>query len=277
MPSLSLAILTVITVRQSYLASKPIYDERARIIKEIPGFWPAVFEEAPLEVESHIQACDLPILDHLTSLELNRFEVDEDPSNGDPRSIQLTFRFSANEYFDDETLHKKFWYRCSKDGWSGLVSEPLDIQWKYGKDPTNGLLKSAVENYPKICMGDSLKTQAKQNAENTSIHPQGEHTSIFAFFGYRGHDISAQESSRAGRDEKERRPIVVDDEQKVSNARHDRESMIEKALAVNKDAEDHDVFPGGEELAIAISEDLFPGALKYFGGYSTCRCQLRRR
>lgn len=122
-----MARLTDTTVRQLYLASKPIYEKRAQIIEKIPGFWPAVFEEAPLEIESHVQARDLPILDHLTSLELNRFEIDEDPSNGDPRSIQLTFSFSANEYFEDESLKKKFWYRRSNDGWSGLVSEPLDI------------------------------------------------------------------------------------------------------------------------------------------------------
>jgi len=121
------------TVRQSYLASKPIYDERVQIVREIPGFWPAVFEEAPLEIGSHVQARDLPTLDHLTLLEMNRFEVDENPSNKDPRSFQLTFRFSANEYFEDETIKKKFWHRRSRDGWCGLVSEPFDIQWKDGK------------------------------------------------------------------------------------------------------------------------------------------------
>lgn len=282
MPSFSMARLTDTTVRQSYLASKPIYEERAQIIKEIPGFWPAVFEEAPLEIESHVQARDLPILDHLTWLELNRFELDEDPSNGDPRSIQLTFRFSANEYFEDETLKKKFWYRRSNDGWSGLVSKPLDIQWKDGKDPTDGLLKSAVERHHKVrATEDNLRMQAKKNAPKSSTQPQGEEVSIFAWFGYHGRDISAQEYSRAARDEIERREtIVVGEEQEVSKAGNDGELIIEKTLAVDRDAEYpscQETFPGGEELALAISEDLFPGALKYFCSHSTCPWQFRPR
>jgi len=269
-------------VRQSYLGSKSIYEERAQIVKKIPGFWPAVFEEAPLEIESHIQAHDLPILDHLTSLELNRFEVDENPSNGDPRSFQLTFRFSVNQFFNDEILKKKFWYRRSNNGSAGLVSEPFDIQWKDGKDPTDGLLRSAVKRYHNVRpMEDNSRTQTNNNAANISIQPQGEQVSIFAWFGYRGRDISAQESSRAARDEREReKPIVIGDEQEVSKARHDRESTTEQALTVNEDAEDpscRDIFPGGEELAIAISEHLFPGALKYFGKFSTFPWHFRWR
>lgn len=79
-------------------------------------------------------------------------------------------------------------------------------------------------------MEDNFRFQAK-NAENTSIQPHGEQVSIFALFGYRGRDISAQESSRAVKDDGERRKtIMVGDEQKVSKTRYDGESMIEKAL-----------------------------------------------
>jgi len=106
------------------------------------------------------------------------------------------------------------------------------------------------------------------------MQTQGEEVSIFAWFGYQGRDISVQESYRAARDEKERREtIIVGGEQVVSKAGDDGELIIEKTLAVDKDAENppcQETFPGGEELAIAISEDLFPGALKYFGSHSTC-------
>ena len=277
------------TVRQSYLKSRPIYDQRAQLIEKIPGFWPAVIEEAPTEIESCIQARDIPLLQHLTSLEVTRFELDDDPENGDPRSLQFTLQFSANEYIKDKVLEKRFWHRKSKDGWSGLVSEPVSIQWNEGKDLTNGLLDVAVETRrqehelksdpePQV-NGTKGKSKARLHGPKSEAHhhlvkrleatPVDE-VSLFAWFGYRGRDISAEESAKAMEDEKkERQDFAPGAGQEAHKAAIcDGNSIIEKALALHEDEEDtlaHEIFPAGEELAAAISEDLFPGALKYFG------------
>jgi len=130
-------------------------------------------------------------------------------------------------------------------------------------------------------MEDTSRIQAKKNEENTNTQPQREEVSIFAWFGYHGRDISAQESSPAMRDEKERKEtIAVGEKQEVSQVGDDGRSITEKALAMNKDAQDpscQEIFAGAEELAIAISEDLFPGARKYFVSHSRSPFHFRSR
>ena len=189
-------------VRQSYLASKNIYDQRAELLRKIPGFWLAVVEES--EIELYVQARDIPILQHLISLDFSRFELDEDPEKGDPRSLQFVFRFSTNEYFTDEVLVKRFWHRNSKTGWSGLVSDPVRIHWKNGKDVTGGALDFVVDRY---------HNEHRRRA-NSSLHSQKpsrkgkalqyrEDDSFFAWFGSRGCDISAEEAINATVNEKD--------------------------------------------------------------------------
>ena len=38
--------------------------------------------------------------------------------------------FKENEYFNNTRLEKKFWFRRDRTGFSGLVSEPVRIEWK---------------------------------------------------------------------------------------------------------------------------------------------------
>lgn len=256
------------TVRNHYIASKAIYDERASIIAKIPGFWPAVFEEAPLEIEQHIQARDLPLLQHLTALEITRFEVDEDATNGDPRSVQFTFRFSENEYIQDETIVKKFWQRKGIDGWAGLVSEPVQIRWKEGKDLTDGMLERAVDG----------KGRLKTSGQDEDVE-----LSFFTWFGYRGRDVSAEESEKASKHAQEQEkagPVGGDAQNGDEEHGLNEKSVIGKALGASEEEEHtltEEIFPAGEELATAISEDLFPGALKYYGmqserPFASCVC-----
>ena len=270
-----MAELIVGPVRHSYLAQKPLYDERARVVEKIPGFWPAVFAEAPAAIEDLIQARDTPLLQHLTSLEVSRFELDGNPEKGDPRSIQFTFRFNANDYFHDQALVKKFWHREDKDGWSGLVSEPLPIQWKEGKDVTDGLLKFAVESYRlenERTSGSRLQHDMNKGKTKTQLHR--ENVSIFAWFGYRGRIVSAAESAKIGEDGKD-----LDEELEANviagngndEGHGHAKAFIENALALDEDEEgslSDAIFPAGEELAIAINDDLYPGAVKYFGNSS---------
>ena len=271
-----MAGLIVGPVRHSYLTQKPLYDERTRVVEQIPGFWPAVFAEAPAVIEDLIQARDTPLLQHLTSLEVSRFELDENPEKGDPRSTQFTFRFNANDYFHDQTLVKKFWHRESKDGWAGLVSEPLLIQWKEGKDVTDGLLDLAIESYRlenERTSGSRLQHAMYTDKIKTQLHR--ENVSIFTWFGYWGRSVSAAESTKieeAGKNFNEESEANVI----AGNGNDDEGHSLAKSFIANALALDEDeggslsdaIFPVGEELAIAISDDLYPGAVKYFGNSS---------
>ena len=198
-------------------------------------------------------------------------------STGEPRSISITMRFSENPYFTNHTLQKKFWYRHSKSGWCGLVSEPVRIDWKEGKDLTGGLLDLACDAYASEWTNLSSNGKAKdktelttqQNALKKKIDSSGlGGVSFFAWFGYTGRRISAEESREAtealGKSREERQkesekdeknaggesvPLRLDEEEEEDET--DGESSLE-------------IFPDGDELAIAISEDLWPGAIKYF-------------
>lgn len=135
-------------LRRSYLATRPQFLERAETIAaEIPGFWPVVVDEAPEEIDRRIQPRDVAVLSALRAVDVERFEV-IDEGRGEPRSLKLTFTFAPNEWLQDERLEKKFWWRASREGWSGLVSEPVGIRWK-DRDLTEGLLGMVVRLWEK--------------------------------------------------------------------------------------------------------------------------------
>ena len=129
-------------LRKTYVATRPKFIERATAIEAIPKFWSTVIDEAPAEIDQRIQPRDVSALNCLTGIDVERFEV-TDQDNGEARSIKLTFAFKPNEWFHDEKIEKKFYWRMSKSGWSGLVSEPVSVQWK-DRDLTEGLLDMAV-------------------------------------------------------------------------------------------------------------------------------------
>ncbi|KAG7002329.1 hypothetical protein G7Y79_00027g060210 [Physcia stellaris] len=255
--------LEIEILRTSYIKSKPIYADRARLIKQVPGFWPTILQsdDAPPAIEPAIQSCDLQILSSLKAIEIARFEVDDDPSHGDPRSFKITFQFDHNDYFENEALEKTFWHRRSKDGSTGLVSEPVKIKWKKNMDPTEGLLDLAVDAFNE----DSNGRLVDRLEESDSSSP-----SFFAFFGYRGRSITAAESAK-----------VMDDQSKGSEGgsatnlpkreqespEEDLTSIIKRTISTDENQDDplvHEIYPAGDDLAIAICEDLFPGALRYF-------------
>ena len=208
---------------------------------------------------------------------------------GDPRSLLIRFEFGPNEWFEDDVLEKRFWYRRGRNGWAGLVSEPVRIAWKEGMDMTEGLGDAAVRLWeaekrvlrtePKAdVMGkgegkdtgrESLR-EYKELVEKLRSSTPGS-LSFFAWFAFRGRDVSAEESELATREERERR------EKHKNNGTTSRVPMEhiteeeEEELDLDLDDEDEDdaadeyeVFPLGDELAISIAEDLYPGAIKYF-------------
>lgn len=249
------------------MVKRPLYEKRHKIVSQIPNFWPLVFEQAPPDIDEFIQPSDSSLLlSSLTSLSVTRFEI-EDGKKGDPRSLCFRFEFSDNDHFEDKVIEKKFWQRHSKSGWTGLVSEPVEIQWKKGKDLTGGLLgtvKKVWDAQQARGKGGDAKTQ-ELSADEKSLKKKIENTglgglSFFAWFGYVGRSVSAEESQEA-----------LDKAQKERIARQEGKQQNPDGEDDNGEEEDDDddeneleIFPEGDSLAIHISEDLWPNAIKYF-------------
>jgi hypothetical protein len=274
---LSISVLKLTpAVRKSNALHAPLWKKRAEVIAKIPYFWTIVFEQTPPEIDTFIQPSDSQVFtDCLETLEVSRFEVDN--PKGSPRSFSIKFGFGDNDYFADKEIEKKFWFRQSRDGWAGLVSEPVKIHWKKGKDLTGGLtdaayqLGQAREKLPKASGSANLKetelpeykalTQKMEESTEASL-------SFFAWFGfvssYRW--ISAEESEQAEKEEaakleKLKRGETIDEE--ADDDDDDDE--------VNH--QDSEVYPQGEDIATLIAEDLWPSAIKY---YSMLTCVLPR-
>ncbi|KAK0727319.1 hypothetical protein B0T26DRAFT_129319 [Lasiosphaeria miniovina] len=257
-------------IRYQAELTRPLYEKRQKFVDQIPNFWALVLEQAPPEIDGHIHPSDSQVLlTSLTSLWVSRFEI-ENGGTGNPRSVAIRFEFAPNAYFEDTVLEKKFWYRRSKGGWGGLVSEPVDIKWKPGKDLTGGLLsmvkavwdeeQAAAEGSNGAAKKGSGELTPKQKVlknkiENTGVGGQ----SFFAWFGYRGRAVSAEESRITVEEEKQQRQLRA-----TSSSSADQQMKETAEDEDDDDEDDLEIFPDGEMLALAISDDLWPGALWFF-------------
>lgn len=147
-----------------------------------------------------------------------------------------------------------------KDQLIGLVSEPVRIQWKKGKDLTNGMLDmvcDAFEAEKKAANGDAkgLKSKLLKKIEGTGMGGQ----SFFAWFGFIGRKLSAEESAAAIAKDKEERK-----KREAKQTSPPTEKEVEDEDMEDLEDESLEIFPDGDELAVAFAEDLWPGALKYF-------------
>lgn len=262
---------TEITAKQ-YLMAKDILAARQATIAKIPKFWAVVFDHASSELEAAITQHDHQVfMAALQGLEVLRPEIPANASLsdvgldkfGEPRSVTVRFHFSENAWFTDSVLEKTFYYRYGKDGSAGLVSEPVRINWKEGKDLTEGLTDAAyalwaaqkqnpAQNLDGVVTGEARKTRdaaARQLPEYKAVvktledKPQGA-ISFFNFFSYRGRWTSAAESAEA------KAELPLDDDEDDED-----EDFPE---------EDVETFPAGHEVAVSIAEDVFPGAIDYF-------------
>jgi hypothetical protein len=182
--------------------------------------------------------------------------------------VAIRFEFSENEYFEDAVLEKKFWYRRSRDGWSGLVSEPVRIQWKKDRDLTGGLLDLVHKAWSSQSSSSASGSKTAASPESKALKKKIENTgmgglSFFAWFGFIGQRISAEESAEATRIEKEKR----------RERRSGKSSPPAEEESEDEDEEgwgmELEIFPDGDDLAVAITEDLWPGAIKYFSTSSS--------
>ncbi|KAG5942136.1 hypothetical protein E4U60_007488 [Claviceps pazoutovae] len=233
--------------------TRDLYAKREKVISEIPNFWPSVFEQAPPEIAEYIQPTDANLIAAaLKNLTVERFEL----PNGHPRSFSLKFEFSENEYFENSVLEKKFWWRCAKDGQESYVSEPVEIKWKPGKDLTNGLLDLAKKIYEEDKAGKSdQKSPAKEALANKLDDTDFETVSFFNMFGYQGRYITAEESAAAVKELEEKRKASKEGKPLGDEEMEDDDDDIDYEF---------EICPNADELAVAIADDLYADAIRYF-------------
>jgi hypothetical protein len=196
---------------------------------------------------------------------VSRFEID-DPK-GSPRSFSIKFGFGDNEYFEDKVLEKKFWYRKSLDGWEGLVSEPVKVNWKKGQDLTGGFTDAAYELW-KARQKLHKTAKSEENIKERSLpeykalkakleESEESFNTFFALFGFVSSYkwVSAEESEQASN-------LEAEQLEKTKRGEHQAEDQI--ATQSGEDDQEIEVFPQGDELATLLVEDLWPSALKYY-------------
>ncbi|KAI9846308.1 MAG: hypothetical protein M1837_004161 [Sclerophora amabilis] len=269
-------------LRQQSVLQAPLYEKRQELTSRMPDFWPMVFQQAPPEVDQFVQLSDVNVISAIKNLTVTRFETPPYSSSaeGNPRSVSIKFEFMPNEYFKDEILEKKFWFRRTRDSTAtSLVSEPVKIHWKKGKDLTEGLTDAAVaawEAERKATAAAATTTTTNgvngHSEEKKRPPPLPEQQAVvdkmksitegslsfFAWFGFRGRHTTAEESEQANRREDERREQY----QKGEKLSTDVENPLDYEEVNFHD--EMEVFPGGEDLAVGISDELWPNALKYY-------------
>jgi len=153
------------------------------------------------------------------------------------------------------------------------VSEPVGIRWKKERDLTGGLLDMvcAAWEAEKTSSTSSKRSNGRNKEkgltpEQKALKKKIENTgmgglSFFAWFGFIGRKISAEESAEAVAKEKEKR-----EKRKLKQA-----STPESEASEDESEEEDDdvgmsleIFPDGDDLAVAFTDDLWPGAIKYF-------------
>lgn len=250
-------------MRKQYELSKAAYAKRAAAVSKIPNFWPLVLEQAPMEIDQFIQTSDSRIFaDSLVSINLTRPELEKEGSKGNPRSFKLRMEFKPNDDFEDTVLEKEFSHRRGKDGWSGLVSEPVKIHWKKGKDLTEGLTDGALALWEARKKAGDMA--AKGLPEYTSLAEKVEHlngagTSFFTWFGWvSGHRyVTAEESAAANAEHAKKREALKASTKPAAEEEEDEPEDEE-------DDEDVEVHEAGEMLAVSFADDLWPNAIKFF-------------
>ncbi|KAL2220333.1 nucleosome assembly protein-domain-containing protein [Thermoascus aurantiacus ATCC 26904] len=236
----------------------------------------------------------------LKNLTVERFEVDDQGNGEPRSlRFTFEFETGdENPYFEDAKLVKDFYWRREvtrtakgkRRTWEGLVSEPVRIHWKKDMDPTKGLLDAACDlaeaekkqgtgadrkklpEYERLVKKVEELEAEKANAEDkddddeegddedplAGRSPAG--VSFFAWFGYRGRDVSAEKSKEAEKEEEERWAKIAKGEEVDLDEDDDDDEDDEE----EDDLEEAEIFPDGEGLANALAEELWPNALRYY-------------
>ncbi|CAJ2503333.1 Uu.00g107270.m01.CDS01 [Anthostomella pinea] len=278
---------TEITAKH-YLMTKDIFAQRQKTIAKIPSFWAVAFDNASNELEAAVTPKDQDIfMQALSGLEVTRPEIPAGAKVndsgldkfGEPRSLNISFHFKKNEWFTDSVLEKKFQFRYGKDGSAGLVSEPIKINWKAGKDLTEGLTDAAYafwtaqKNNPSQKLDGVLDNDAR-HARDAAAKAMPEYKnlakmleekvngaiSFFNFFSYRGRWISAAEHAEEKADLAAKRQAAASGQDAKEKDDDDDEDDEDEDFT----EEEVETFPAGHEVAVTIAEDIWPNAIDYF-------------
>lgn len=277
-------------MRLAIPAKTPLYAKRNEIIN-IPevkaDFWVRVFSSAPAEIDEYILPSDAGVLgESLKNFAVERFELNE-KGEGEPRSLRFTFEFGEeNTHFEEKKLVKDFYWRqqiTKTPGgktrlWEGLVSEPIRITWKEGKDVTKGLLDATcglfdaekknggerikLPEYEKLLQKIDIaeaeaEGQGDEEEEELDQSPYG--VSFFNFFGYRGRDVTAEQSKEAYKVSAERWAKIQKGEPVEEFDLEDDEDE-----ELGDDLESAEAFGDCEDIAISLAENLWDDAMKYY-------------
>lgn len=212
----------------------------------------------PATLGAVLTPVDGDILNSIESLNVERYQIKSD-TEGEPRSIRFTFKFSENDYFSDETIIKDFEYKAFGDGPGGYLSTPINFKWKkqakkHGinkfldlaeqlyqaeqalvqKGPIEQKERESLWQYEKL--REDMEKEEEQEAENDGH-------SFLEWFGYRGAVNTSLKPKPENGD--------------AGDESEDEEEEDDGTLDV-------EIFPAGEEIAIAIAEDLWPNVMDYF-------------
>lgn len=116
----------IIAVQKKYNSKKkPIYEDRAKVVKNIPDFWSKAATNHPI-LGTILTEKDEEVFKFLDSINVEDFE---DIKLG----FRIELRFRPNAFFKNSALTKEF--RFTEDGEFESV-QPSKIDWKEGKDLT---------------------------------------------------------------------------------------------------------------------------------------------
>jgi nucleosome assembly protein 1-like 1 len=101
----------------------------------IPDFWFRAIKNNQMIYEL-VKEKDEPILKHLKHIETERGD--------DPKSLKVSFLFNQNEFFTNDVLSLKIFYKGDDDEVEKI--EGTQITWNEGKDPTKKKVKKKQVN-----------------------------------------------------------------------------------------------------------------------------------
>jgi hypothetical protein len=142
------------------------------------------------------------------------------------------------------------------------VSEPVKVNWKDGKDLSEGLTDGAVALFEaRKQAGDWQKKDLKEYSwlQEKLETLNGANTSFFTFFGWVSSRryVSAEEDAEAVKVHAERRA------KRKAGEKVELPEQNEEDDEANSD-EEVEVHEAGEHVAVTLAEDLWPNAIKFF-------------
>ena len=96
-------------------------------------------------MENYSNAKEHDVIEHLVKIVVQMID-------NSPDDFQLSFFFSPNDFFTNEILHKRFWFRARKsyeirretNEYFLTKTESTRVNWKPGKDVTIATRKKVI-------------------------------------------------------------------------------------------------------------------------------------